>query len=152
MKKKQAASAEAAVQAALNAAQGLPQVPAHVRLRPEDLPFWDGIVRARTREEWTGPHLVVGAQLARCQRDIEVESQALELEGTVLKNERGTQVANPRVTVLEQLARREMALMRALAISGKVAVDPRAVQAGRRIQRQADETKAELEEDELLAS
>src|SRR4051812_42549173 len=115
MKKPKAGSAEAAVRAAVNAANGLPPVPAHVRLRPEDLPFWDGIVRARTREEWTGPHLVVAAQLARCQRDIEVESEALQTEGTVLtKPGRGDTeipIANPRVTVLEQMARREMALL-----------------------------------------
>jgi hypothetical protein len=152
MKKKQAGSAEAAVAAAVNAAKGLPEVPAHVRLRPEDLPFWDGIVRARAREEWTGPHLVVAAQLARCQQDIEVESITLDGEGTVVTNDRGTPVCNPRVAVLEQLARREMALMRSLAISGRVAGDPRHLDASRRIQREADKTREELAEDELLAS
>ncbi len=137
--------------AAVNAAKGLPEVPAHVRLRPEDLPFWDGIVRARTREEWTGPHLVVAAQLARCQQDIEAESVALDDEGTVGKNDRGTVVMNPRVAVLEQLARREMALMRTLALAGKVVLDPRHVAAGRAVQRRADSLQDKLEEDELLA-
>jgi hypothetical protein len=151
MAKKQAGSAEAAVQAAINAAAGIPKPPAHVRLRAEDLPFWDGIVRARAREEWTDVHMVVGAQLARCQRDIEVESLALEIEGTILLNERGTKVANPRVSVLEQFARREMALMRSLQMAGRVVADPRGLAASRKLQRTADKVHEQLAEDELLA-
>jgi hypothetical protein len=149
--RKQAGSAEAAVQAALNAANGPPQPPAHITLRPEDAPFWDGIVRARARDEWTGPDLVVAGQLARCQRDIEVESASLEVEGTVVKNDRGTLVCNPRVSVLEQLARREMALMRSLRMGGRAAGDPRHEEAHRRVQRTADRVKQELEDEELLS-
>ena len=151
MKKKQAGSAEAAVAAALNAANGLPQPPAHVKLRLGDAPFWDGIVRARTREEWTGVDLVVAAQLARCQADIEAESVTLDGEGSVIKNDRGTMVANPRVSVLEQLARREMALMRSLGICGRAASDPRHELAQRKVQQRADNLRDELA-DELLAT
>src|SRR3954463_13841355 len=118
MKKKPATSAEAAVRAAVDAAKGPIKIPKHVSLRPEDVPFWDGIVRARTRDEWTGADLVVAGQLARVQWDIARESAALDDEGTVLKNDRGTQIMNPRVSVLEQMARREMALMRTLRMGG----------------------------------
>jgi hypothetical protein len=61
-------------------------------------------------------------------------------------------MANPRVTVLEQMARREMALLRTLRMGGKVAGDPRHVAAGRQTQRQADKTRDELEDEELLAT
>ena len=151
MKRKQAGSAEAAVQAAVNAANGPPKPPAHIKLRDADLPFWDGIVRARARDEWTATDLVVAGQLARCQRDIEVESAALEAEGTVVKNDRGTSVCNPRVSVLEQFARREMALMRSLRMGGRAAGDPRHDAAHRRLQNQADEVKEQLQDEELLA-
>ena len=85
--------------------------PAHVRLRDGDRPFWDGIVRARARDEWCESDLVVAAQLAR----------------------------------------REMALMRTLRMGGRVAGDARDEAGRRRIQRQAEAARAELEDDELLA-
>ena len=103
----------------VNAASPLPGIPGHVRLRPDDLPFWEGVVRARARDEWTEADLVVAAQLARCQRDIEHEQISLDSEGSVIENAKQTMVMNPRHAVLEQLARREMALMRSLRI-GKV--------------------------------
>lgn len=152
MKRKPANTAESAVRAAIAAAKGLPQPPAHVRLRDADKPFWDGVVCARARDEWSEADLVVAAQLARCQRDIEVESETLDGEGTVVVNDRGTQVCNPRVSVLEQLARREMALMRTLRMGGRISGDSRDDQAKRKLERKARQTQAELEEDELLAS
>lgn len=153
MKRTPATSPEGAVKAMVDAAKGPPEVPAHVRLRDEDRPFWDGILRARARDEWIEVDLVVAAQLARCQRDIEVESETLHNEDTVLLNARGTQVMNPRITVLEQLARREMALMRSLRMGGRAVGDPQ-IEAGRRkAQRQAEGVRKGLEEeeDELLA-
>lgn len=150
--KHKADSANAAVDAMVNAAKDLPGVPGHVALRPEDMPFWNGIVCARARDEWTEADLVVGAQLARCQRDIEAESKVLETEGTMLKNGRGTKVCNPRLSVLEQLARREMALMRSLRMGGRIAGDIRDRAGKRSIERKSRELRKELEGDELLAS
>ena len=152
MKRVRADSATAAVQAMVATAKPMPAVPAHVRLRDTDLPFWDGILRARARDEWTDPDLVVAAQLARCQADIEREQQILEGESTVIENARGTSVMNPRVSVLEQLARREMALLRTLRMGGRVAGDARDEATRRKIERQAEALRAELDEDELLAS
>jgi len=139
------------VQAMVNAAKGPPRCPSHVRLRPGDKPFWDGILCARARDEWTDTDLVVAAQLARCQFDIENESAELDSEGMVVTNDRGTKVANARVAVLEQLARREMALMRTLRMGGKVVGDPRSEIGRRKIEKQARELQQEIAEDELLA-
>lgn len=136
------------------AATPLPEIPSHIRLRDVDLPFWEAIVRARERSEWNDVDLVVAGQLARTQYDIEQESLCLELEGTVIINHRGTQIANPRVSVLEQLARREMALMRTLQIGGAVAGgDKRGKMQGRQLQRQGEELRDQLmnESDDLLA-
>lgn len=135
----------------VGAAKGPLECPAHARLRESDRPFWDGIVRARARDEWTEADLVVAAQLARCQCDIEAESLTLEGEGTVTTNDRGTPVVNPRVAVLEQLARREMALMRTLRLGGAGAGEARHVVARRKTERQARAVRDELEADALLA-
>jgi hypothetical protein len=85
--------------------------------------------------------------------DIESESIQLEDEGSVLKNDRGTLVQNPRHAVLEQLARREMALMRSLRIAGTATGDTRDLEKGRKLQRQAEAARGEVDLDEgLLAT
>jgi len=151
-KRTRADSAAAAVKAMVDAAKDDIQPPAHVKLRDGDDIFWQGVVRARARDEWTETDLVVAGQLARCLHDIEKEQAALDSEGTVIANDRGTMVVNPRVSVLEQFARREMALMRTLRMGGRVAGDARDVAGARKIERQSKKLRAELEEDDLLAS
>lgn len=138
------------MKAMLNASLGTIQPPAHVKLRDGDQVFWDGVVRARARDEWTETDLVVAGQLARCLHDIEKEQVSLDYEGTVVQNEKGTQIVNPRVSVLEQFARREMALMRTLRMGGRVAGAARDEQATRKVERQSAKIRDELE-DELLA-
>jgi hypothetical protein len=151
MKRNRSDSAASAVNAMVNAAKDDLQPPAHVKLRDGDEPFWLGVVRARARDEWTEADLVVAAQLARCLHDIETEQTALDGEGTVIDNDRGTKVVNPRVSVLEQFARREMALMRTLRMGGRVAGDARDESGKRKIERQSRKVREELEDDELLA-
>ena len=58
---------------------------------------------------------------------------------------------NPRVSVLKGLARREMALMRALGLTGKANVDPRDSAGKRKVEQQSRKLREELEDDELLA-
>lgn len=137
-------SAAAAVDAMLNAAKPLPALPAHVKLRKGDWPFWEGVLRARSRDEWTESDLVVGAQLARCQRDIEDEQQALDAEGSVVENQRGTMVANARFAVLQQLAQREMMLLRALRIAGPVPAED--LNNRRGLERAASKLRAEVQQ------
>ena len=78
-KRNRADSASSAVKAMLNAAKDTIQVPAHVKLRDGDMVFWEGVVRARARDEWTETDLVVAGQLARCLHDIEDEQAPLTL-------------------------------------------------------------------------
>jgi len=151
MKRARSDSASSAVKAMVNAALPQLELPGHVKLRDGDRPFWDGVLRARARDEWTEADLVVAAQLARCQADIELEQQLLSAEGSVVENMKGTQIMNPRVTVLEQLSRREMALMRTLRMGGRIAGDTRDLAGKRAIERKAHQVRAELEDDDLLA-
>lgn len=151
MRKDRSDSAKAAIKAAFAAASPLPEIPGHVRLRPKDEPFWLDILRARAREEWVECDLIVAAQLARCMADIETESEELELEGSVLTNNRGTKTMNPRHSVLEQLARREMALMRSLQMVGSSKGDKRDVENARKMQREAEKARKEVATDDLLA-
>lgn len=145
-------SASVAVDMMAEVAKELPAVPSHVKLRASDMPFWHGILRARTRIDWTDYDLVVAAQLARTQADIETEQERLYSEGSVIDNSRGTPIPNPRVSVLEALARREMALLRTLRMAGAAVGDVRDQAAKQRAMRAAEAARKEVstEEDDLL--
>jgi len=146
-------SATAAVAAMVNAALPPLAVPAHVKLRAGDQPFWDGVLNARGRDEWTESDLVVGAQLARCQHDIERTQKQVDAEGTVVDNGQGAVRVNPRVNVLELLHKRERALLQALRMGGTIPAcdlnDRRGVEnAAKRARKEA---KAPAGEEALLA-
>lgn len=148
MKRPHPNSATCAVKAMADAIKGPHRPPDHVAMRDCDWPFWDAIMCARARDEWLAVDLVVAAQLARCQADIERESAQLDAEGSMLENARGTMVMNPRVSVLEMLARREMAIMRSLRMAGPVARgDPRDEVGRRKLEEQAKALRAELADD-----
>lgn len=104
---------------------------------------------SRARDEWSKNDLIVAAQLARCQADIESESQLVEVEGSVVENARGTQIMNPRHSVLEQMARRELALMRALAMTASYGGKKDKLEDARKIERTASAIRDETED--LLA-
>ena len=117
MRQPRADSVTGAVVAMREAQTPPPAPPECVRLRAGDYPFWKSIICARAPSEWSEPELVVAAQLARCQADIEREQERLDTEGSVILNDRKTPIANPRFAVLEQLSRREMALLRTLTLN-----------------------------------
>ena len=120
MKRKQRSdSATAAVAAAQS---GAIEPPAHVKLRECDWPFWASIVHARARENWTAPDLENAAVLARCKADIERISAEIAAEGDTIVNQRGTQIVNPKHTLLETLTRRSIALSRMLHVHAEATV------------------------------
>lgn len=129
-------SVTAAVEAMADAAKPLPTVPKHVKLLPRDMPFWSAIVKARTRAEWSDCDLVLAAQLARCQSDIEHEYAQLAEEGTVI----GTRT-NPRAQIVEILIKRQGALMRALRLAGAGAVE---MLPARKVQRESEAIREDL--------
>ena len=121
MKRTRSDSAAAAVAAAL--AAGLPiEPPAHVKLRNGDRPFWDSVVCARARDTWTDADLENAANLARCKADIERLQAEITAEGDIVVNDRGTQIINPKHTLLETLSRRAVALSRMLHVHAEATV------------------------------
>lgn len=153
-KRPRADSAAAAVKAMVDASKAALQPPAYVVMTDSAKPYFNDVVRVRARDEWAECDLIVAAQLAQCMADIAEEDAALRGEGRVVKNDKGTQIMNPRTTVLEQLARREMALMRTLRMGGRIAGDARDEAGGRKIERQSRKVRGELEEEDdgLLAT
>ncbi len=144
-------STTSVIKAMSDAAMGELQPPSHITITDSAIPFWKGVVRARARDEWSEVDLVVAGQLAQCQSDIADQDILLRSEGSIVTNERGTQIMNPRATLMENLARREMALMRTLRLGGSVSGDKRDDAKRRSIQRQSESIRKELEDDGLLA-
>jgi hypothetical protein len=103
-------------QAMMAGSLNAPKVPAHVRLRKTDKPFWDAVVRAREYSSWTDNDLVLAGNLARCMADIERLQTEIDAEGDVIVNARGTQIMNPKHSLLETLSRRSVALSRMLQV------------------------------------
>lgn len=124
----------------------------HVMLRDGDRPFFDDILRARARAEWDEHALGDAVRLARLEADIEREQRLLDAEGTVVENARGTPVANPRVAVLADMTRRQYAAVRVLRMGGTVAGEVRNLTGKRKTEREARATRAELEDEELMAT
>ena len=148
-------SATSTVKAMVNASLPPLDPPAHAKLRAGDQPFWDGVLKARGRDEWTESDLVVGVQLARCQHDIEREQRKVDAEGSVVQNSRGAAMLNPRVTVLEQLHKRERALLQTLRMGGVIPAvefnEARGVERSARRARAAAAALVEDNEESLIA-
>ncbi len=98
-------TAKGAVTAFQNAAQGPIEPPAHITLREQDRAFWVAIVQARARDTWTDSDLVMAAQLARAQADIERLQAEVDSEGDVIGDK-----LNPKHRLIETLSRRAVSL------------------------------------------
>lgn len=140
------------VNAMVGAAKPLPEIPPHIRVRYIDRPFLNVILRSRLREEWTGPELALAVQLAAVQADMEVETLRLEGEGSMINDRFGELVINPRQKLIDGLARRALALMRSMKLTGTEAHgDKRNLSKARALQRQAEDVRDGLSDEELLA-
>lgn len=144
-------SAAAAVEVMAAAARDL-SPPAHVFLRPGDMPFWDSVIAEKPKSEWTEGDLIVAASLARALADVEMLStMSVGQRGTVKGKVKSAFVIKS-IGAVDKLARRIVTLRRALGL------DNRAKQGEQRDvnQRRAhalglEADRAALEEDDLIA-
>ncbi len=86
--------------------------------------MWDQFTRARAIDDWRDFDLVVVAKIVRLEADIRKHQITLDSEGPTMTNERGTVVVNPMLTVVDNLQRRQLALIRSINLS-HTARDPR---------------------------
>lgn len=150
-KRSRSDSATSAVAAMRAAGVGPIKAPKFVNLRPGDKPFWDSIVRARTRDSWTDSDLVLAGNLARCLSDIERLQKEIDIEGDVLKNDRGTQVINPKHSLLETLSRRAVALSRTLQVHAQATQGDSRDQGKKATkQREAEKVLESQDDDDLI--
>lgn len=108
-------------------------------------------MRARTRDSWTDSDLVLAGNLARCLSDIERLQKEIDVEGDVLKNDRGTQIINPKHSLLETLSRRAVALSRTLQVHAQATQGDSRDQGKKATkQREAEKVLESQDDDDLI--
>ena len=140
-------SVTAAVQAmaAVTKKQHMP--PAHMRLPEGWQHYWFGIMDTRALDDWTGPELVLAANLSKLNCLIEYHEALLEeAEEAITCDRLGNTMLNPRAAYVEKLHTRKLALMRALRLGGLAAGRKEELVAGRTLEGAA--RKAMQDEDD----
>ena len=111
-------SAAAAVATMAAAARDL-SPPAHVYLRPGDMPFWDSVIAEKPKSEWTESDLLVAASLARAMADAEMLSTMSVGQRGAIKGKVKQAFVIKSIAAVDKLARRIVTLRRALGFDNR---------------------------------
>lgn len=141
-------STDAAVVVMVQAARTI-RPPAHAPLDDDAMPFWDDIIAARAKSEWTDHDLTYAADLANAMAQLVDNRRRLRGEGEVLTSDKGAKSANPRVAVVHGLHAQIKSARQSLNIHGRAAGEARDV--GRRRAQAKDIEDANPLDDDLLA-
>lgn len=123
--------------------------PVHAPLDDDAMPFWDDIIAARAKSEWTDHDLTYASDLANAMAQLVDNRRRLRVEGEVLTSDKGAKSANPRVAVVHGLHAQIKSARQSLNIHGRAAGEARDV--GRRRAQAKDIEDANPLDDDLLA-
>ncbi len=87
------------------------------KLNPEELAIFDLYAQGKARDDWFPHELMQLCQLAKLTHLFNESKEALDLEGSVIVNAKGTLVQNPLFSVVDSLIRSQLALTRSLNLS-----------------------------------
>lgn len=141
-------STDAAVEVMVKAAKVIAP-PAHAPLDDDAGPFWDDIIAARAKSEWSDHDLAYASDLANAMAQLVENRRKLREEGEVLTAEKGAKSANPRVAVVHGLHAQIKSGRQSLNIHGRAAGEARDV--GRRRAQTKEIEGANPLDDDLLA-
>ena len=100
-------------------------VPQGVELRNDDeRVIWDQFTRARAREDWRDMDLLLLAKVVKMEADIRQYQEQVEKQGAIVENQRGTQIPNPFLSIIDTVERRQLAVIRSMSLNQQ-ASDPR---------------------------
>ena len=100
--------------AAMKNAQLAIEPPEHCDLHEGAERFYNAIIKSRDLSMWNDVDVARAVLLANYQADLKAESATLKKEGSVVINERGTPIMNPRFNIVNTLTRLEISLAKAL--------------------------------------
>jgi hypothetical protein len=99
--------------------------PPGVRLRSdEERVIWDQFTRARAKDDWRDMDLILLGKIVRTEATMNELQEALDRQGYILANPRGTQIENPLVRTIDTLQRQQLAIIRSMSLN-TTATDPR---------------------------
>ena len=102
-------------------------VPEGVELRSEEeRVIWGQFTRARPREDWRDMDLLLLAKVVRMEADIRGYLAKVQIQGTIVENQRGTEIPNPLLAVIDTVERRQLAVIRSMSLNQQ-ASDPRTI-------------------------
>ena len=84
------------------------------------------------------------------EADIRSHQETLDRSGVLIQNKRGTLVANPLITIIDTLERRQLAVIRSMSLN-QMASDPRTINSTARTQIDAKAKMSSFESDDLIA-
>ena len=146
-------SVTAAVSGFKGALDSVP-LPQGVELRSEqEMVIWGQFTRARAREDWRDMDLLLLAKVVRMEVDLRAYQSQVETQGSIVENQRGTQIPNPLLAIIDTVERRQLAVIRSMSLN-QTSSDPRTLNATGKLQQKSrgivDQSKAD-DDDDLIS-
>ena len=126
-------------------------LPDGISLRSEEeYVIWNQFTRARAREDWRDMDLILLAKVVRMEADIREHQSTLDRSGVLIQNKRGTLIPNPLLAVVDNLERRQLAVIRSMSLN-QLSSDPRTLNGSAKNENQARELLHDLGVEGLIA-
>ena len=108
--------------------------------------IWKQFSRTRLKSDWRDIDLILLHKIVKLEVNIREYQDELDEQGAILDNRRGTPVANPLVSVIDTISRRQLKIIGSINLN-QTASDPRTINV---LPNKKNETD-KLKEDSLLA-
>ena len=112
----------------------------------EERLIWSQFARTRLKSDWRDIDLILLHKIVKLEINIREYQEELDQQGAILENKRGTPVANPLVSVIDTISRRQLRIIGSINLN-QTASDPRTINVLPNKKHKIDE----LKEDSLLA-
>lgn len=127
-RKKNANTIDDDLNAFAQAGQTVP-VPKGITLDSEDEQIiWEQFTATRSPDSWRDFDLVLLAKTVKIEARIRKHQAELDRMGSIIKNDRGTQIENPLFRIIDTLTRQQMAVIRSMSLN-QTKSDPRVLNA-----------------------
>ena len=94
----------------------LPPVGVKLRSEKEHL-IWSQFTRAWAKSDWRDMDLILLAKIVRMEADIRAAQVEMDAVGMMVENQRGTQIPNPLISLIDTLERRQLAVIRSMSLN-----------------------------------
>lgn len=122
-----------------------------IKLNESELKYFQGIVTAREHDTWSDNDKLIAANLSKTYAAIDLLWSDINVEGYTIVNQRGTPVANPKVSALSSMTSAMQALNKTLGLSASQRGLSGAKQGSRNMaEREARDIIQKVAEDDLI--